>query len=84
MSRTESERGKIFGRKHGARIEFYENPIFKENKSARGPWGKKNAAGCPEYRRPKIIAPAHAAAQTWVGVGFEPTEKNFLNVFEKK
>ena len=77
MSRTESERGKIFGRKHGARIEFYENPIFKENKSARVPWGKKKVAGWAQYRRPKKIAPAQAAAQTWVGVGFEPLEKIF-------
>ena len=62
MSRTESERGKIFARKDVTPFGLQENFIFKENKSARGPWGKKNVAGCPEYRRPKKIAPAHGAS----------------------
>ena len=73
--RTKAERGKISARKHSRRHDLKDNSIFKENKSARVPRGKKKVAGWPEYRRAKKIAPVHADAPSRLGLASKVTQK---------
>ena len=57
--------------------DFKKTPFLKKINPPASPGAKKKGAGWAQYRLPKKMSPAHAAPQTWVGVGFEPPEKIF-------
>ena len=60
-----------------------KTPFLKKINPRASPGAKKNVAGCPDYRRPKKIAPAHGAALNRVEMASETHQKSAERILKK-